>query len=73
MISVHIQMSDSIQVNKRHVYSTMIFFGDVGGLYSSVFAIGALLHFFLVSENSEEHRQVMQHYFRVDSSGPKPS
>ena len=69
-------MTDSLQVNKRRVYSAKIFFGDVGGLYSAVFALGADLHFFSVGENLAKHRQLMAHYFRVDNSNlnsPKAS
>ena len=51
-ISVQIQMSDKLVVSKRQVYSTMIFLGDVGGIFSSVFFIGSALHFCLVSQSA---------------------
>ena len=61
-------MTDSLQVNKRRVYSAMIFFGDVGGLYSAVFALGAALHFFLVGENLAKHRKLMARLHNLTTS-----
>lgn len=42
----------------------MTFLGDVGGIFSSGFAIGAVLHFIMVGQSSV-HRQLLLNYFRV--------
>ena len=61
-------LSDTQQISKRRIYSTLTFLGDVGGLFGSVWAIGVAFHYLLFSDG-EDHKQYLLHYFRV--SQPK--
>ena len=54
-VSVQLMLSDTLQISKRRVYSTMTFLGDVGGLYVSVWAIGIAFHYLFFSDG-EDHK-----------------
>ena len=67
-MALQFNLEDYKTISRRRVYDSVAFLGDIGGLYSSMWAIGSVLYF-LISAN-ESSMQLLRNYFRVDSGPP---
>ena len=51
-------------IEKQRVYDVINLLGDFGGILSSVYFLGAVIHFLLVS--SQEAHQMLTDFFKVE-------
>ena len=51
-------------IEKRRVYDIINLLGDFGGIFSSVYFLGAVIHFLLFS--SQEAHRMLTDFFKVE-------